>query len=130
MSEIRQSLQIIGNKKIRVDALIDTGANMNYMKEGVAEKVFVPEYIKTQKRKMIDVHFTDNIKIKGYRVDCVIQVLKEMRPISFIVIDEDFGEDIDVIIGVPFLQYNSGFLDFSSDKMRFRKITTRKGYWV
>jgi hypothetical protein len=130
LSEIKQSLQIRGNKKIRVDALIDTGANANFLKEEIANKIFVPEYLKIQKKTLLDIYFTNTKKIKGYQVDCAIQVMNEMRPISFIVVDENFGDGIDVIIGVTFLQYNDGFLDFSNDKMRFRKMTRRKGYWI
>jgi len=132
MGEIYQSLILEGNMySIRVNAFIDTGANANYMKESLAKSLFDKNYLEFQKKNHTGkVHFTDKDWIYGYSVLCEIKVRNVKKTIKFIVIDRDFGDGIDIVIGVPFLQQNQVDVSFVDDKMRFRKMTNRKGNWL
>lgn len=127
MSEIYQSVQLEGFKgqRVRVLALIDTGANINAISKDVAKKFYTKKEILSAKK--IKINFTDN-NYKYYpQIFLKVLVANESRIFPFIVMEEGFGTQ--VLLGVRFLQGTDKTIEFKNDKIRFLKLSKRKGNW-
>ena len=130
MSEIYQSLIVSGNnKEKRVDALIDTGANINVLNYRFAIQIYNKSYLDEQfKINLSHVNVSKKIKIKGIFIWGGLIIGGVSEGVSFFVTKENFGTQ--VLIGVPALQRNASQFDFIKDKIHFRKLSKRKGNWI
>ena len=129
MGEIYQTLTIKGNQgKRKVRALIDTGANINVLSYKFAKKIYLSSFLERQfKNKIETVNVTNTTTISGIFIYGGIIIGGEERATTFFVTKKKFG--VDCLIGVILLQQYQGYVDFIDDKIKFRKMSKRKGKW-
>ena len=129
IGEIYQSVIVSGSiDSKRVDALIDKKANVNVLNYDFAIKIYDKKFLDKQFEKKVSyIHFTNKIKIKGIFVygGLIIKGIKEA--FSFFITKEKFGTK--VLVSIPALKKNGTRFDFVKDKIHFRRLSKRKGYW-
>lgn len=128
MGEIYQSviLESMRGKRKRVNALIDTGSNINAISLKTALTLMSKSDILSSKQKLIK---ATNIMSDKYPIVFLrVIVYNESRIFPFAVIKGGFGTE--ALLGVRFLQQTDKTIDFKNDKLRFRKLSNRKGLWV
>ena len=130
LGEVYQVLTIKGDGgSLKVKALVDTGANVNVVNYSVARKVFSKDFLDREFGGKLDfVHVTDDLKLSGVFVYGAVVIGGEERATSFFVTKEKVGAD--VLLGVVLLQQYEGYVDLIKDKLRFRKMSKRKGKWI
>ena len=116
MSEIYQSLIIREKRSKRINALIDTGASVTYIRPDIAKD------IGTEKLRPIKIKVADGRIIKGWETSFIIQV----RGMSEATIGIITNITDQVIIGVDFLQKRNVMLDFKKDKMKIKRLSSRR----
>lgn len=128
MGEIYQSvvLESMRGKKKRVTALIDTGSNINAISLKTALTLMSKSDILSSKQKLVKA--TNKMSGKYPIVFLKVVVYNESRIFPFSVIKGGFDEE--ALLGVRFLQQTDKTIDFKNDKLRFRKLSNRKGLWV
>lgn len=130
MGEIYQSVLVRGmySNYIRVNALIDSGANANV---NVVSYKFARKFYSVgdiNKSKKVKVFFTDKKKGIYPIIFLQIKVRGEYRNFPFIVIKEGFGKNM--LLGVRFLQDTDKTIYFKDDRIHFRKLSKRKKLWL
>ena len=118
MTEIYQSLIIREKHKLRVNALIDTGATTTYIRPDIARK------IGTEKLKKVKVTLADGKEIIGWETSFLIEVYGISDGIKGTITNIDEP----LIIGVDFLQRRNIILNFKTHKMKIKRLSIRKGY--
>lgn len=113
MGEKKQSLIIIGKKEIRVDALLDSGANTSYIDVSLAKKLGLQSF-KNHKEK---VFLGDGSSVYGYKVIFEVKIQNRVKPIKAIAIN--VPEQL--VIGHDFMQDNDVIIDYVNEKIKFSK---------
>lgn len=110
MGEISQSIRV---NSVRVNALIDTGATMNYMSKSLATRLKIPLYEKYKfsgiGHKIFNAHIAYVTTQVFNRTGSTCVAVTDMLPM----------DGYDIILGQQFLQDNEVILDFKKDKFRF-----------
>lgn len=110
MGEIVQSVRVNG---VRVNALFDSGADVNYLSERIAKKV---RLFMRQKVKFMG---ADGLPHVGRFADIGIDILNRYGTTQVIVTDILPRDGFDLFLGQSFLQDNEVTLDFKNDRMFF-----------
>ncbi len=128
MGEIYQSITLQGMKgnTARVKALVDTGANINAVSYQFAKKFYRKDEIESAKKRRL--HFTSK-KSELYPVIFLNVIVRgESRVFPFAVIKGGLGTP--VMLGVRYFEDTNMAIDFKQDKIRFRKLSSRKRSWL
>ena len=117
MGEIRQNLSI-GNygRWYNVNAFFDTGANISFIRESIANK------ISAQKFKKVQTKLADGSIVDGYFSQINIKIYNRIGLLDVIIVPK---LDEELIIGQDFMQKNSVELDARNEKFRFTKLQPR-----
>ena len=118
MGEIIHSIRVKGLEIKRVDALFDSGASTTFIRSDLADEIKLPKY------QEVSTYLADRRGSRGILTDVTILINSMVIPTRAIIVDE---LDRQILIGVDFMQLTKSFLDFSSDRLRFRdEIKTSK----
>ena len=112
MGEIIHSVRIKGLKIKRVDAFFDSGASTTFIRSDLAEEIKLPKF------QEVSTYLADRSGSKGVLTELTILINTMIIPTRGIIVDR---LDRQLIIGVDFMQITKSFLDFSSDRLRFKE---------
>ena len=117
MGEIRQNLSI-GNygKWYQITAFFDTGANISYIRESIANRISAPKFKKVQTK------LADGSIVNGYFSQINVKIYNRVGLLDVIIVPK---LDEELIIGQDFMQKNSVQLDLKEEKIRFTKLQPR-----
>ena len=119
MGEIIHSIRIKGLRIKRVNALFDSGASTTFIRSDLADEIGLPKY------REVSTYLADRRGSKGILSEIVILINNMSVPTRAIISD---NLDRQVIIGADFMQTTKAFLDFSSDRLRFRNEIKNRRY--
>jgi len=113
MGEMKQSLTIIGNKNVRVNALLDSGASTSYIDINLAKNLGY----KIFKNRKHTITLGDGSTIVGYDVPIVIKVRGRIKPLMTVAIPVPEK----LVLGHDFMQNNDIIIDYTKEKFKFSK---------
>ena len=111
MGEVVHSIRIKGLRIKRVNALFDSGASTTFIRNDLANELGLSRF------QEVSTYLANRSGSKGILTEVTILINNMSVPTRAIIVDD---LDRQLIIGVDFMQTIKSFLDFTSDRLRFK----------